>query len=173
MATPPPGYLSNFARMSHALQLRREGKTYQQIADITGLQKPEKAQRLVSNSIKRILRETAEEIRSIELSRLELLITTLWDRAIADLDGEVPDYRRFDRLKGLIEAKLRWCGAQPITDTDPLHGRISITINKFTNGTPSNGLPPPPLELPAPASREDIEAELALLTPETDHKEQF
>lgn len=147
MAVPPVGYLSNFARMSHVLQLRREGKTYQQIADITGLKKPERAQALVSRSIKRVLRETAEEIRSVELSRLELLITVLWDAALKDIDLPTPDYRKFDRLKQLIEAKLRWCGAQPVTDTDPLKGRISITINKFTNGQGSSPLPAPPLTI--------------------------
>lgn len=173
MASAPPGYQSHFARMSHVLELRRAGKNYQQIADICGFSKPEKAQAYISKAIKRVLRETAEEIRSVELSRLELLIKTIWDQAIIDAEQKDPDFRRFDRLKGLIEAKLKWCGAQPITDEDPLKGRISITINKFTNGTPVN-LPPAIISLPAPDDKQrEMEEELAMLVPGDDKPEPF
>ena len=130
MANAPAGYLSAFARMSHVLELRRAGKSYQQIADIVGLSKPEKAQALVTKAIKRVLRETAEEVRSIELSRLELLIKVLWDKALADVEKEDPDYRRFDRLKGLLESKLRWCGAQEVLDHSDKN--VTIIVQSFT-----------------------------------------
>lgn len=170
MASSPPGYQSHFARMSHVLELRRAGKNYQQIADICGFSKPERAQAYISKAIKRVLRETAEEIRSVELSRLELLIKTIWNKAIEEAEMPDPDFRRFDRLKGLIEAKLKWCGAQPITDEDPLKGRISITINKFTNGT----LPPAIISLPAPDDKQrEMEEELAMLVPDNDKPEPF
>lgn len=128
--TAPNGYPSTFARFEHALALRREGKTYQQIGDRLGI-KPEKAQKIVSHAIRRILKDTAEDVRQMELSRLELLIKTIWDDAITDAQAKVPDFRRLDRLKGLIESKLRYCGAQPVVENFN-DNRVQITVRQLT-----------------------------------------
>ena len=133
--------------MSHALELRRAGKNYQQIADLTGLSSPQRAQTLVRNAIKRVLKETAEEVRSIELSRIDVLIECLWEKAIRDVEQEKPDYSRFDRLKGLLETKLRWCGAQQVVDQSDKS--VSIVIQSFTNQAPNSQLPSPPSSLPS------------------------
>ena len=159
---PPPGYLSHFARLQHALELRREGRTYREIADRVGLKDEKAAQALISKAIKRVLRETAEEVRSIELSRLELLIKLLWEQMVTDLQGKDPDYRRFDRVKQLIEQKLKWCGAQPVVD-DNTDKRVTIVIQKFTNNTQINN---GPALLPAPPIQNSMEEELSLLLPE-------
>lgn len=139
---PPAGYPSAFARLSHVLELRRSGKTYQQIADIVGVNSPQKAQKLVGTAIKRVLKETAEEVRAIELSRLDVLIECLWDKVIKDMESTEPDYRKFDRLKGLIETKLRWCGAQQVVDNSDKS--ITIVVQSFTKNesTPAPALPP-------------------------------
>lgn len=132
------------------LELRRSGKTYQQIADIVGVARPEKAQKLVSTAIKRVLKETAEEVRAIELSRLDILIECLWDKVMADMENKEPDYRRFDRLKGLIETKLRWCGAQPAKDDDDRS--VTIVVQSFSNN--KNAPAPTPLPPPLPSLRQ-------------------
>lgn len=114
--------------------LRREGKTYQQIGDRMGV-RPEKAQKIVARAIQKVLKETAEEVRQIELSRLELLIKTIWDAAITDAQAAVPDFRRLDRLKGLIESKLKYCGAMPVVEnlTD---NRVQIIVRQLVAPEP-------------------------------------
>jgi len=141
MANAPEGYLSHFARMSHALELRRAGKNYQQIADITGLSSPQRAQKLVSTAIKRVLKETAEEVRTIELSRLDVLIECLWAKALDDVKKDNPEYARFDRLKALLETKLRWCGAQQVVDQSDKS--VTIVVQSFTNNQSAPAIPPP------------------------------
>ncbi|MGH9317129.1 MAG: hypothetical protein ACRD1P_08485, partial [Thermoanaerobaculia bacterium] len=42
-----------------------------------------------------------------------------------------PDFRKFDRLRGLIEAKIRWCGAQPVVESLQ-DNRVQIVIQQFT-----------------------------------------
>lgn len=161
MAAEIPGYPSSFARMQHVLELRREGKTYRQIADQAGLKSEHAAQAMVSRAIKRVLRETAEEVRSVELSRLEVLIQCLWDKAIKDvnnLDPMADRYGRFDRLHKLLETKLKWCGAQAVEDhTDK---SVHITINKFTDAQPA---PPKQLNQPLPTM-----AQIEALTQDSD-----
>jgi hypothetical protein len=148
--------------MQHVLELRREGKTYQQIADVVGLSSPHRAQTLVSRAIKRVLRETAEEVRSIELSRLEILIKCLWETTIKDLtqpDASGIDFRRFDRLKQLLEAKLKWCGAQAVIE-DNRDQRVTIIVNSFTDKKPTE------IVNPAPAPKQELLEELQMLAPE-------
>jgi hypothetical protein len=126
--------------MNHALELRREGRSYREIADVVGLKDEKHAQRLLSRAVKTVLKETAEEVRSLELSRLEILIKTLWADAIKDIKDN--DYRKLDRVKGLIEAKLKWCGAVAAIDDGAKQG-VTIVINKFTAASNDPALPPP------------------------------
>lgn len=151
----PPGYLSRFAQLSHALELRRQGRTYREIADVVGLKDEAAAQRLISRAIKTVLRETAEEVRSVELSRLEILIQTLWNDAIADV--KINDFRKLDRVKGLIESKLKWCGAAADLTPKETEG-VTIIINKFTNAAPAPIPAPEPKAIPSLAQ---IEAQTA------------
>lgn len=165
-ATLPPGFSSRFEVLEAALKARREGRTYQQIAAIIGLKDEKTAQKIVSTAIKGILKETAEEVRSIELSRLELLIKTLWESAILDAQASRPDFRRLDRVKGLIEAKLKWCGATPVIEGGDNIGNVTITINRFTN------VDAHVQQSAVPQTAEQIEHELATILP-TEGKEEY
>lgn len=129
-ATAPRGYPSTFARFEHALELRREGRTYKEIGERLGV-KPEKAQVIVAKAIRRVLKETAEEVRQLELSRLEVLIQILWESAITDAQAAVPDFRRLDRVKGLIESKLKFCGAVPVVENFN-DNRVQIIVRQLT-----------------------------------------
>lgn len=171
MSNAPPGYQSSFARLHHALELRREGRTYKEIAERTGLRNEHAAQKLIATAIKRVLKETAEEVRSIELSRLEVLITCLWDKTLEDLEEKHPHFARFDRLKQLLEAKLKWCGAQAVLEDSGKDSRVTIVVNSYikndTHIDNSTAL------VKTAANRDDIEAELALLVPDDAKKELF
>lgn len=141
----PVGFQSTFARYSRALELRREGKSYKEIADRLGLKSETSAQTLISKAIKRVLRSTAEEVRQLELDRIELLIKAVWEPAVKELT-EVGSHTmtRFDRLRQLIEMKLKYCGAVPggneVTDK-----RVQIYINQYThNSAQAVQLFPPP-----------------------------
>jgi hypothetical protein len=148
--------------MVYALELRREGKSYQEIADRCGLNSEHRAQALVSKSIKRVLRETAEEVRSVELSRLEVLITCLWDKALKDAKND--DYRAFDRLRLLVGDKLKWCGAQAVLDGDPKDNRVTINVVSYTN-TQVNERP-----ADVPDSRLTLQTSPLLVAEKEDHE---
>ncbi|MGH7406733.1 MAG: hypothetical protein ACREKF_01815, partial [Candidatus Methylomirabilales bacterium] len=117
---------SSLARMEHALRLRREGMGYDEIAARLGV-RPQRARAIVQRAIRALLREEAEDVRQLELSRLEVMIKTLWEDALRDAALPAPDFRKFDRLRGLIEAKIRWCGAQPVVESLQ-DNRVQIVI---------------------------------------------
>lgn len=60
-----------------AINLRMEGKTYQQIADIMGYSDHTGARKAVLSGLKALRVEPSEELRTIELARLD----ELWDVA--------------------------------------------------------------------------------------------
>ena len=138
-----PHGTATVARLETILQRRREGRSYREIGTELSISST-KAQQLSSRAIRRLLRETAEEVRQLELSRLELLIGVLWEPAIADMTGPEPNAHRFDRLKGLIEAKLRWCGAVP-TITESTDNRVQIVVQQFTTPPPSAAIAATPV----------------------------
>ena len=91
-------------RQVHALELRRTGATYLQIAQALGVVKGS-AYRLVQEALVTTLREPAEAVRALELERLDLLtrkletrISTGDDKAINTL-LKVMDHRA--KLLGL------------------------------------------------------------------------
>jgi hypothetical protein len=67
-----------------ALELRKAGATYDQIASSLGLADRSGAYRMVQGAIKEITREPAEDVRTLELERLDALMMAHWAKAKAD-----------------------------------------------------------------------------------------
>lgn len=135
----------SFTRMEDILVLRRQGASYKTIGDRIGVSE-HRAATLVSKAIKRVLKEPAEDVRALELSRLETLIGKLWTPAIDELDKADPDFRKFDRLKSLIETKLRWCGAQEVI-LNQNDNRVQIIVQSFQKSIPKEITQTPPEEI--------------------------
>ncbi len=87
-------------QQTRCLNLRRDGKTIRQIAEITGLAKSTVQDR-IDVAIKELVVPAAEEVRKMELDRLDLLIDKAMDVLTANhivvqfgkivLDGSKPD----------------------------------------------------------------------------------
>lgn len=65
-------------RDAEAARLRVQGRTYQQIADRLGLSHRDLARRAVDRALTATVQEPAEELRSLELLRLDELWRTAW-----------------------------------------------------------------------------------------------
>jgi hypothetical protein len=68
-------------RWQKALELRKAGASYQQIADKLGYEGASGAYNAVMGAIKATLREPAAEVRALELDRLDRLMVGMWKRA--------------------------------------------------------------------------------------------
>lgn len=69
--------------MAQAIELRKAGATYQQIADRLGYASAASAAGVVKHALDRMIREPAEELRSLEYERLNHILLTLWPRVQA------------------------------------------------------------------------------------------
>lgn len=70
-------------RLAKALDMRRAGATFQQIADECGWPSRANAYRAIRKAIDDIVREPANEIVTLELERLDAMHAALWNRAMA------------------------------------------------------------------------------------------
>lgn len=101
-------------RQQEALQLRLRGQTYREIAEATGYASESGARKAVETALQAIrdeCEETAEEVRSMELQRLDKMLDGVWSSAIGgDPKGIEAALKIMDRrakLLGLDRAQKR------------------------------------------------------------------
>jgi len=114
-------------RDAAAARLRVEGHTFQQIADRLGYRHRGLARRAVERALMGTIRESADELRALELARLDEMWCRSWSvmatpyatvsggRVVRDGDGKVvPDWKpildAIDRLLKIMERRARLLG---------------------------------------------------------------
>lgn len=75
--------LNTIERQARAVELRKSGHTFQQIADELGYAGHQGAYKAVMAALKKTLQEPTDELRSLELERLDTMLRSLWPAIIA------------------------------------------------------------------------------------------
>ena len=96
-------------RQRRALELRRAGATYEMIADQLDYKSVSGAAKAVSSALKLMLREPADEVRHLELDRLDRLLLAVWSRAIGG-PGKPADDFAIDRALKVIKQRCELLG---------------------------------------------------------------
>jgi len=91
-------------RQRDALELRKAGATYQQIADQLRFRGPSGAYKSVMSALKKTLQEPARDVRLLELSRLDALYVEVYRMARQGVLGAV------DRCLRIMERRARLMG---------------------------------------------------------------
>ena len=96
-------------RQIRALELRREGKSFPQIARELGYRSVAGAYDSVMGALRETVREPAEQVRALELERLGLMFAAVWPTA---LEGDIPAQQQVLRL---MDRRARYLGLdQPL-----------------------------------------------------------
>ena len=109
--------IASHDRKLQALELRKAGATYQAIADQLGYAQARGAHRAVASALKATLREPAEQVRQLEIARLDSALLAIW-RSV-----QSGDYRAIDRLLGIMKRRSDLLGL----DRPP--GRAPLTLD--------------------------------------------
>ncbi len=91
-------------RQVQALELRKRGKTFQDIADSLGYATAQGAYLAVESGLKRTQQQPADSVRQLELERLDKLLDAMWDKATAGKDFSV------DRVLAIMDRRARYLG---------------------------------------------------------------
>ena len=117
-------------RQKTALELRLAGKTFREIAAELGYQSPHGAFDAVGGALKEVTREPAEDLRKMELQRLDALHAALWPAAIKGDPVSVAGCLR------VSESRRKLLGLDlPEGFTDPMSERPLVRVF-FAHETP-------------------------------------
>lgn len=116
-----------------ALNLRKQGFTYQMIADELGYANAAGAYVAVTTELQAIVREPAEEVRTLELERLDQMLAVLWARAMQGDDKE----RAIDRILKVMERRAALLGLDApkrIENSGDSSGPVIVNIGQRNDG---------------------------------------
>lgn len=102
--TTTPKQLAHLEKERRALDMRRAGKRYDEIAEALGYHDRSGARRLVAAAMGRVQRENAEEALGLELDRLDTMHGALWPEALAG------DRQTVETLAKLSERRAKLMG---------------------------------------------------------------
>jgi hypothetical protein len=91
-------------RRREALELRKAGKNYEEISDALGYGSSSNARKAVLAAIRAIVEEPAEEVRKLELTRLDTLLGGLWTAA------STGDLQAVDRALRIQDRRAAYLG---------------------------------------------------------------
>ena len=97
--------IRSLERRRQAIELRREGRTYREIAEVMGISRA-RANKIVTEELEQIAKELldeAKQFRALELERLEVVNQRLWAYVHA---GSLDAIDRFLRLSARRSALL-------------------------------------------------------------------
>lgn len=102
-------------RQRLALQLRKGGLDYRRIADQLGYDGPSGAFKAVTSALQKTLKEPAEDVRTLELARLDDLLTGLWPEVLPRRDPATGDtipanLAAIDRVVRVMERRAKLLG---------------------------------------------------------------
>lgn len=103
--------LSTRTREAEALELRSQGRTYDDIATELGFSNRGAAHKAVQRALLATIRQPAEVLRTLQMERLEEAFRALWPKAtdpdhahhLRAVDSMLSVLDRMDRLTGLTE----------------------------------------------------------------------
>jgi hypothetical protein len=89
-----------------AIELRRDGRTYDEIAESVGYRTRSAAYKAVRRGLARWMREADGDFRTIELARTEVIIA----RLMPLVDADPPDLKAIDTLMRVMDYRARITG---------------------------------------------------------------
>jgi hypothetical protein len=91
-------------RQRQALELKKAGADYRTIAERVGYAGPAGAYKAVTTALKALVQEPAEELRTMEVARLDQMLLGLWPKAIKG------DTWAVDRVLKIMERRAALLG---------------------------------------------------------------
>ena len=108
--------LDALERQRQALELRKAGVPYATIAERLGYASTGGAHKAVASALKKTLAEPADDLRRLEVERLDALLSALWRQAKEGNQGAV------DRCIRIMERRAKLLGLDAPTKQDITSG---------------------------------------------------
>jgi len=135
-----PRRIESIENQAKALEYRKMGLSYAQIADKLGMNSPQAAWNCVDSAMSRVVRESAEQVRGLELERLDAMFIPVYGNALRGdlmaMTGALAIMNRRARLLGL-DAPVKQAQTTVAGDDAPAMTPTILMIG----GVPEEGEP--------------------------------
>lgn len=103
-----------------AMKLRRDGKTWDEIAQLVGYSSRQAAHKAVKRVLERVEGETAEDYREVMAARYEALYAKAWDSiAAAEEEGQlVGKSQLIASARGVVDSQVKLLGLQAVSKSE-------------------------------------------------------
>ncbi len=118
-----PKRILAYERQRKALELRKAGATFQQIAEQLGYKNMSGAYRAIEAALLKTLQEPADDVRKMELERLDKMMLGLWTGATS---GHVPAVHG---VLAIMERRAKYLGLDAPTKIDISHYIRQIALD--------------------------------------------
>jgi len=123
--------LNALDKQMQALELRKAGVPYLRIAEVLGYASGSGAHKAVATALKKTLQEPADDLRRLELERLDAMLSAIWASV------KQGQYGAIDRAIKIMERKAKLLGMDAPTRTDLTSGGKPLNWREFISGNPS------------------------------------
>ena len=110
------GKVDTLRRETKVMELRAQGWTWQRIADEVGYASASAAKTAFDNAIKRTMQPVADEVRTLELERLDRFLSYLWDKI------EQGDPVAIDKGLKIMDRRAKYLGLDA-----PIKQQVEVT----------------------------------------------
>jgi hypothetical protein len=107
-ARTSPQAIEVLERERKALELRKGGATFEQIAQALGYSDRSNAHKAVRKAMRETIQEPAHQVRELELERLDVLLKALWPTALAT--GHKDQARTVERCLAIMARRSALLG---------------------------------------------------------------
>lgn len=108
-------------KQQKALELRKAGVSYAAIAKQLGYRGPSGAHAAVAAALKKTLQEPADEVRTLELERLDAMLLAIWRQVKEGNHGAI------DRALRILERRAKLLGLDaPVKQDITSHGEALL-----------------------------------------------
>lgn len=149
-----PRRIEAVERQRQAVELRKAGASFRQIAEQLGYSSAGGAYKAVMTALRKTLREPADEMRGLELDRLDMLTFALWSEAQQGNLGAI------DRLLRVMERRAKLLGLDAPSKVAPTTPDGTMPWQQVIVYIPDNGRdsPKPAAAAPDVTAIEAVEA---------------
>ncbi len=129
--------LNALEKQMQALELRKAGVSYSRVAEVLGYASASGAHKAVSSALKKTLQEPAAELRTLEIERLDAMLSAIWASV------KQGQYGAQDRALKIMERRAKLLGLDApvkIAPVDPDGNKYELLV-KYEN---PNDKPTPP-----------------------------
>lgn len=116
-----------------ALELRKAGVSYVRIAEVLGYASGSGAHKAVASALKKTLQEPADDLRTLEIERLDAMLSAIWASV------KQGQYGAIDRAIKIMERKAKLLGMDAPTKHDVTSDGepLKIIIETVDDGSPA------------------------------------